>query len=477
MVECRACGKRFCNTRQLGPHVRFCIAITQDSDNDETDLSGDDVIEAPVIYAPITAPEGETVDPLQITRRSPELGREEDLEIVQAPMDAGIKCAARDFLELQDMWREYVQSVLSCCSLSFWNLFETVQHETTACRDRVLTVVKKTFRPEMTNSGGRRKQKWPKTTRSLTSLVDRNVGIFWDNVTETHTVDISQFNIPGCAKVTFEFVDPLYVWIERANAVDCPLRWEPKSLKNPTTGVEIYGAGIEYGLLMRNATAGIPAGGQPALMNLSWDGGLVGFGSRSVSPLCVQVMNADTASRTAVGLVAYLPSIECSDALKGTTQYREASRYLLQVYAYMLQTPRIRTSPTPRIRTSHAPRICYTLHVYAQVIPHLYAQVMPHVYTQGTHHAYAPNSTYMHKPCPTYTHQSCPTYMLYTPRIHTSHTPCIRTSYAPRIHAGYAPRICSKLDVYAQAMPHVYAPNSTYESCPRICSETPRIRT
>ena len=386
MVECRACGKFFSNTRQLGPHVRFCSAIAHDSDNDtresqmhyegdliQTDLNGDDVI-----HAPITASTGETVDPLQITRRSPELGREEALEIVQAPMDAGIKCAARDFLELQDMWREYVQSVLSCCSLSFWKVFETVQHETTACRDRVFTVVKKTFRPELTNSGGRKQQKWPKTTRSLTSLVDRNAGIFWDIVTETHTIDISQFNLPGCAKVTFEFVDPLYVWIERANAVDCPLRWEPKSLKNPTTGAEIYGAGIEYGLLMRNATAGIPAGGQPALMNLSWDGGLVGFGSRSVTPLCVQVMNADTASRTAVGLVAYLPSIECSDALKGTTQYREASRYLLQVYApricyklhiytqamptYMLQTPRIRTSQTPCIRTSHAPRICYKLH-------------------------------------------------------------------------------------------------------------------
>ena len=381
MVECRACGKFFSNTRQLGPHVRFCSAIAHDSDNDtresqmhyegdliQTDLNGDDVIHAPVIYAPITASEGETVDPLQITRRSPELGREEKLEIVQAPMDAGIKCAARDFLELQDMWREYVQSVLSCCSLSFWKLFETVQHETTACRDRVFTVVKKTFRPELTNSGGRTKQKWPKTTRSLTSLVDRNAGNFWDIVTETHTIDISQFNLPGCAKVTFEFVDPLYVWIERANAVDCPLRWEPKSLKNPTTGAEIYGAGIEYGLLMRNATAGIPAGGQPALMNLSWDGGLVGFGSRSVTPLCVQVMNADTASRTAVGLVAYLPSIECSDALKGTTQYKEASRYLLQVYA---------------------PRICYKLHVYAQVKPHVYAQAMPHVY--------ATNCTYTHK--------------------------------------------------------------------------------
>ena len=82
---------------------------------------------------------------------------------------------------------------------------------------------------------------------------------------ESHTVDISKYNIPGCATVVFEFVDPVFVWIQTANAVDCELRWEPKSLKHPDSGAELYGAGIEYGFLMRYATRGIPAGGQPAL--------------------------------------------------------------------------------------------------------------------------------------------------------------------------------------------------------------------
>ena len=56
-----------------------------------------------------------------------------------------------------------------------------------------------------------------------------------------------------CASVKFQCVDPIFVWIQRAN--ECgDLLWEPKSLTHPDNGRELYGAGIEYGLLMRNAT-------------------------------------------------------------------------------------------------------------------------------------------------------------------------------------------------------------------------------
>lgn len=38
----------------------------------------------------------------------------------------------------------------------------------------------------------------------------------------------------------------------------------------------MYGRGIEYSLLLESATKTIPAQGQVALFNLSWDGGNTG---------------------------------------------------------------------------------------------------------------------------------------------------------------------------------------------------------
>ena len=38
----------------------------------------------------------------------------------------------------------------------------------------------------------------------------------------------------------------------------------------------MYGRGIEYSLLLESATKAIPARGQVALFNLSWDGGNTG---------------------------------------------------------------------------------------------------------------------------------------------------------------------------------------------------------
>ena len=52
--------------------------------------------------------------------------------------------------------------------------------------------------------------------------------------------------------------------------------WETKVLKHPVNGEHMYGRGIEYSLLLESATKAIPARGQVALFNLSWDGGNTG---------------------------------------------------------------------------------------------------------------------------------------------------------------------------------------------------------
>ena len=64
---------------------------------------------------------------------------------------------------------------------------------------------------------------------------------------------------------------------------------------HPETSEAVYGAGVEFGLLMCNAVKTIPVGGFVALINLSWDSGVTGMSSRSAIPICMQVIGSDRA--------------------------------------------------------------------------------------------------------------------------------------------------------------------------------------
>ena len=101
-------------------------------------------------------------------------------------------------------------------------------------------------------------------------------------------------------------------------------------LENPSTGEHMFGAGIEYGLLLRTAKTDIPEGGDVALMNLSWDGGDTGFAARSACPICMQVMNTNSGSTDAVGLISYLPKIEVSESFKQEESYKQAVFHMMQ---------------------------------------------------------------------------------------------------------------------------------------------------
>ena len=164
--------------------------------------------------------------------------------------------------------------------------------------------------------------------------MQKRAGNFWDYVVQTHTIDLSTFELPGVKAVTFKFVDPIFEWVQRVNELHASGRkliWDPQTLQHPRTGEECYGAGIQYGFLLRNAAARIPAGGKVALINLSWDGGSCGFGSRSATPMCVQVMNVNSASATAVGLVGYMPCIPVSESIRKTPNFKSASTHMMQV--------------------------------------------------------------------------------------------------------------------------------------------------
>ena len=101
---------------------------------------------------------------------------------------------------------------------------------------------------------------------------------------------------------------------------------------------ELYGSGIECGLLMRNACLNVPSYGRVALINLSWDGGGTGYSERSASPICIQVMNTNKACVDAVGLVGYVPKLEVPDSVfkANNERCRQASHHLIQTCVGLL---------------------------------------------------------------------------------------------------------------------------------------------
>ena len=122
--------------------------------------------------------------------------------------------------------------------------------------------------------------------------ISNHAGNFWDTVTNTYTIDLSTFDLPGCTSVEFSFMDPLYTWIAVCNDLvkrNIPLHWDPKILIHPDTGEAVYGGGIQYGKLLREACSSLSVQGKVALINVNWDGGGMGYGSRSCTPIHVQV--------------------------------------------------------------------------------------------------------------------------------------------------------------------------------------------
>ena len=211
--------------------------------------------------------------------------------------------------------------------------------ETATLRDNVMTECRNLLRNKIRQHAGATRRDdelgwlWPGTTESLAKRVEAKTEPFWDSVVESHTIDIAQFGL-RTNKVKFTFVDPVFVWIQQANALanaGYELHWRPRTLSQGGTNERLYGAGIQYGQLMEAACNSIPIGCRVGLINLSWDGGETAMKSFSATPICVQVLNCNTASMLSVGIVSYVPVIDgLSDAQKQTLEFRQASRHVLQ---------------------------------------------------------------------------------------------------------------------------------------------------
>ena len=188
--------------------------------------------------------------------------------------------------------------------------------------------------------------------------VKRRAGNFWDNVTNTYTIDLTRFELPGCKRVKFSMIDPVYVWIQQCHelwAKGIALHFQPKTLHHPETDEELYGGGIQYSKLMRAAYASLGKPGRVTLFNLDWDGGSAGFGSRSCTPVHVQVMNTNSSSTSAVGLVGYIPYIDVPEGYRQENNFINARHHVLQVCVRDLEYARLRSSfnSCSRLRCRH----------------------------------------------------------------------------------------------------------------------------
>ena len=231
-------------------------------------------------------------------------------------------------VQMQKTWKNYVMQVKELCTSEFWDTLRVLHTQKATVVNQILKKMYKTLQRTDLPSGHR----WSTSIRSLNKRIIAKTGWFWDNVVQNRTIDLSTFQLPGVDSIKFNFVDPVFVWIMQCEKlVDTGniLVWRPTALKNPS-GEEIYGAGIQDGLLFRAADQSVPSGGHVALMNLSWDGGVTGVGERSACPICIQVMNTNCAHKDTVGLVAYLPVLEVSASLKETDAYDDASFHILQ---------------------------------------------------------------------------------------------------------------------------------------------------
>ena len=325
MATCANCGAVFANRYQLGPHRRVCVTAQASA-----------VITEPV-GSDEESEEHESQPLFELAQREPGFGEERHLFTNQHPAYVGPGSRTREYYSLQKIWANTVEKTHACVDPRFWKMYKAVLSQTINCRDTILTVTKDILLAENVLTECRHRTTWPRSHRSLRErVIKKNNGYFWDLVTRCVTIDLKEFDLPDCESVKFEFVDPIWEYISRCQALKqlgINFQWRAMSLVNPQNGEELFGAGIQHGYLFRDAAQTIPSGGKVALINLSWDGGNTVYSGRGACPILLQVMNINCSSRACVGLIGYMPVIQVDKNVKG---YAAAKQHVTQASMLVL---------------------------------------------------------------------------------------------------------------------------------------------
>ena len=193
MRICDRCGLKFKNAFQLGPHRRICNVIrAPEPSNAEPSSAEPPSAEPPSAEPPSAEPPSGTLREI-VQRKYEAWGVTRILSEHGPPRNAH---KARDYSHMQETWHAYVESTHSCCSSQFWRLQEAVLDQTVNCKDLVMHVVKHLVSAESRQPG------WPESFRALRKRIRRKAGVFWDHVLHTHTIDLSQYELPGVREVS-----------------------------------------------------------------------------------------------------------------------------------------------------------------------------------------------------------------------------------------------------------------------------------
>jgi hypothetical protein len=101
------------------------------------------------------------------------------------------------------------------------------------------------------------------------------------------------------------------------------------------TGERLYGAGVQFGDVLRFAKQKTPRGGQAALFGISFDGGESGVSTRSVYPICVSTLNFNGTDPIQCGLVGFVPILPVPKSYKDGNDVR--NKRFVDARAYVLQ--------------------------------------------------------------------------------------------------------------------------------------------
>ena len=150
-------------------------------------------------------------------------------------------------------------------------MFESVRTESQATQERVLRASKACAAPAPTLDGLYSPPKPYPTNRAAFRKVSAAGApdLVREAVLMQGTVDLSSVGLPD---ITFEYIDPVWVWVQQAAAVGKHYKlWFEAVTDWNDSGERMYGRGVETGDAMRQALKKCGPFELPALLGLHFD--------------------------------------------------------------------------------------------------------------------------------------------------------------------------------------------------------------